>query len=471
MDKCAKFALDVPRYPQNVILCWPPESRAQQPGVMDNTPSVSGSSAFSRQPRVRVSSPADVLAVVPHLLGFHPARSLVVMGVGRPRARVQLAFRYDLPDPPDAVHAADIAEHAAGVLRQRRLSTVIGVGYGPGTLVTPVADALAGAVRQSGLRLHELMRVEDGRYWSYLCENPACCPADGVPFDVQANPAAAAMTVAGLVAYPDRAALARTLASVTGAAARSMEQATSRARERAAALIAQASGPVAGRPERLLVDAGRRAVQEAIATYRAGGRALADEPVAWLTVVLAHLAVRDDAWSRMDPGFRDAHLRLWTDVVRRATPACLAAPASLLALHRLAVRRGSAGQHRDRPGAGRRPGIFAGPIAARHHGRGRAALGGAGPDDARAGGGQLRPGGLRVLGRARRPGTSQAGPQSRPETAVAVVRYGRERNGSWAGFNGRGYRAVNFPPPFAGVGRELAHMSLLRSSSSRPGRP
>jgi hypothetical protein len=298
---------------------------------MDNTPSVSGSSAFSRQPRVRVSSPADVLAVVPHLLGFHPGKSLVVMGVGRPRARVQLAFRYDLPDPPDAVHAADIAEHAAEVLRHRRLSSVIGVGYGPGALVTPVADALAAALRQAGLRLHELMRVEDGRYWSYLCENPECCPAEGVPFDVRAHPAAAAMTVAGLVAYPDRAALASTLAPVTGAAALSMEHATLRARERAAELSAQASGPGAGQPARLLVDAGRRAVQEAISTYRAGGRLLADEPVAWLTVVLAYLAVRDDAWARMDPGYRSAHLRLWTDVVRRATPAYLPAPASLLA--------------------------------------------------------------------------------------------------------------------------------------------
>ena len=79
------------------------------------------------------------------------------------------------------------------------------------------------------------------------------------------------------------------------------------------------------------MDEGRRAVQEAIATYRAGGRPLADESVAWITVVLAHLAVRDDAWSRMDPGFRTAHLRLWTDIVRRATPAYLPAPASLLA--------------------------------------------------------------------------------------------------------------------------------------------
>jgi hypothetical protein len=298
---------------------------------MDNTPSVSGSSAFSRQPRVRVSSPADVLAVVPHLLGFHPGKSLVVMGVGRPRARVQLAFRYDLPDPPDAVHAADIAEHAAEVLRHRRISTVIGVGYGPGALVTPVADALAAALRQAGLRLHELMRVENGRYWSYLCQNPECCPAAGVPFDIRANPAAAAMTVAGLVAYPDRAALAGTVAPVTGAAARSMEQATRRARERAADLIAQASAPGTGRPARLLVDEGRRAVREAIDTYRAGGRLLADEPVAWLTVVLAHLPVRDDAWARMEAEYRAAHLRLWTDVVRRAAPAYLPAPASLLA--------------------------------------------------------------------------------------------------------------------------------------------
>ena len=301
---------------------------------MNTTPSVSGSSAFSRHPRIRVSSPADVLAVVPHLIGFHPAKSLVVMGVGRPRARVQLAFRYDLPDPPDAVHAADIAEHAAEVLRHRRLSTVIGVGYGPGALVTPVADALGAALRQAGLRLHELMRVEDGRYWSYLCQNPQCCPADGVPFDVRASPAAAAMTVAGLVAYPDRAALARTLDPVTGAAARSMDQATSRARERAAGLLAPTSsspGPGGKGRTRLLVEEGRRAVREAISTYRAGGRLLDDDVVAWLTVVLSHLAVRDDAWARMDPGHRAAHLRLWTDVARRAAPAYLPAPASLLA--------------------------------------------------------------------------------------------------------------------------------------------
>jgi hypothetical protein len=245
--------------------------------------------------------------------------------------RIELAFRYDLPDPPGTAVTAEIARHAVAVLDQRRLHTVIGIGYGPGALVTPMADALAAAVRQGGLRLHELMRVEDGRYWSYICANPDCCPPDGVRFDVQASPAAAAMTVAGLVAYPDRAALAGTLAPVTGPAARAMQRATTAARARAAKLVSQGSQGGLEPATTLLAEAGRRAVRDFIASYRGGRPITAAEPVAWLSVTLAHLPVRDDAWARMDPQYRDAHLRMWSDVVRRARPAYLAAPASLLA--------------------------------------------------------------------------------------------------------------------------------------------
>lgn len=299
---------------------------------MNTTPFAPGPGhEFSQPPRVRVSSPGDILAVVPHLLGFHPARSLVVVGAGRPPQRIELAFRYDLPDPPDAAATAELAGHAVAVLAQRRLHTVIGIGYGPGALVTPVADALAAAVRERGLRLHELMRVEDGRYWSYICANPDCCPPGGVRFDVQASPAAAAMTVAGLVAYPDRAALAGTLAPVTGAAARAMQRATTQARARAARLAGLGRRGGLDPETRLLAEAGRKAVCDFIASYRAGQPITAADPVAWLSVTLAHLPVRDDAWARMDPGHRDAHVRLWSDVVRRARPAYLAAPASLLA--------------------------------------------------------------------------------------------------------------------------------------------
>src|SRR5215510_11531157 len=282
-------------------------------------------------PRVRVSGPADMLAVVPHLLGFHPQLSFVVIGASGPRQRVEIGFRYDLPDPPGAEAAAEIADHAVAVLAQRGASTVIGIGYGPGRLVTPVADAFAAAARQHRMDLRELLRVEDGRYWSYLCASAACCPADGTAFDYQSHPAAAAMTVAGLAAYPDRDAVAATLAPLTGAAARSMDQAIDRACVKAQALVdrAQRKGP--GNPLRLVISQGRRAVREAIGVYRGGGRITDEDTFAWLAVSLVHLAVRDDAWARMVPEHRQAHLALWADIVRRADGPWLTAPASLLA--------------------------------------------------------------------------------------------------------------------------------------------
>jgi hypothetical protein len=322
------------------------------------------------QPRVRLSSPADVLALVPHLLGFHPARSLVVIGAGGPRGRVRFGCRYDLPDPPDAAHAAAIAQHAAGVLTRERLSTVIAVGYGPGRLVTPLADVLVPVLRERGLTLRELLRAEDGRYWSYLCAEPACCPPDGVPYDPGSHPVAAAMTVAGLPAYPDRETLARSLDPVTGKAAELMRAAVSRAYDRAGALVAQAAqagqadvrrdrpgadpgrraadpgrraadpgrraggargaDPQQGGALRLVVAEGKRVVREVIAACRAGS-AITDDQLAWLAVTLTDLRVRDDAWARMEPEHAAAHLRLWTDLVRRVEPALVPAPAALLA--------------------------------------------------------------------------------------------------------------------------------------------
>jgi hypothetical protein len=130
---------------------------------------------------VRVDSPAGVLAIVPHLLGFRPARSFVVIGLAPPAARVKLGFRYDLPDPPDAAEAGAIVAHAIAILARQRITMVILVGYGPGSLVTPVADAFRAAAGKANLTLREVLRAENDRYWSYLCsERPAArrteCP-------------------------------------------------------------------------------------------------------------------------------------------------------------------------------------------------------------------------------------------------------------------------------------------------------
>jgi Domain of unknown function (DUF4192) len=279
--------------------------------------------------RIRVGSVAGFLAIVPHLLGFHPDRSLVVVGLDARRGRVVLAFRYDLPDPPDASGSNDIADHAAAVLVKRRIKTAIVAGYGPGRLVTPVAGQTRTALAGAGIGLRDVLRVEDGRYWSYVCQDPRCCPAEGVPFEGAGHPAAAALDAAGMTARPDRASLAASLAPVDGPVAESMARATERALHRTEELAASAAGAREGL--RLVVDAGRAAVREAIGIYRGGGRITDHDWLAWLAVTLPDLRVRDDAWARMEPGFRTQHQLLWTDLVRHAAQRYVPAPASLLA--------------------------------------------------------------------------------------------------------------------------------------------
>jgi Domain of unknown function (DUF4192) len=283
-------------------------------------------------PIVKVDSPTVLLTVIPHLLGFVPQASLVVLGTEPPNDRVKVTLRYDLPDPPGAGIAADIAEHAVGVLGSQRLAAMMAVGYGPETLVDPVAAALRDAARKAGIELRDVLRVEDRRYWSYRCADETCCPVAGTPFDPGAHSAAAAMASAGNGVLADRAAVAARVAPLGGIAAQSMRQATRRAEQHASQLLAKVRKSARiGAVRQMIAVEGLNAVGAMIATYRAGGKYTTDYQIAWITVALRDLRVRDDAWARMDPAYLDAHRRLWIDMTRRAQPGYVAAPAALLA--------------------------------------------------------------------------------------------------------------------------------------------
>ena len=294
---------------------------------------------------LRAGSPAELLAIIPHLLGFVPESSLVLIGTEPRRSRVKVTLRYDLPDPPDADLAADIAAHAVGVITAQGLTATVAVGYGPEPLVNPVAGALRDAMRKAGIGLEDFLRAEAGRYWSYVCGNEACCPAAGVPYDVNPDSAALTETAAGMEivaagtiaptgsqVLPDRAAVAARVAPLGGITAEPMRQATRRAERHVTRLLSKIrkSGRL-GAVRHLIAAEGLAAVHAMITTYRAGGTFSTDYQIAWMTVALRELRVRDDAWARMDPAYTDAHRRLWTDVTRRARPGYVAAPAALLA--------------------------------------------------------------------------------------------------------------------------------------------
>ena len=314
--------------------------------------------------RLSVRSPADMVAAVPYLLGFHPADSVVVVAVrGR---RVVFAARGDLPAP--GTDPGPAARHLAQVVARQDADAATVVGYGPAARVTGIVDAIGDALTATGLVVLDALRVTDGRWWSYLCAEPSCCPPEGTPYDPAASEVSAAAVFAGQVALPDRAALAAQVSPLDGPVRLAMRRATARARLRLAALTGSpsassagsqvggapadgsgpggqspvpadgpgsdgelpvpADGPASGAAPRAVRTAGTAAVRAAFRRQRRGER-LDDDEVAWLSVLLVHVAVRDHAWSRTDG--RDEDISLWTDVLRRAEPDLIAAPGCLLA--------------------------------------------------------------------------------------------------------------------------------------------
>jgi len=264
-------------------------------------------------------SVGDLLAVVPYLLGFHPTDSAVVLGV-RDR-KIIFQVRGDLPEPADVPGFAGY--YADLVARQRAAGAVV-LGYGDGPSTTPTVRALGAALDERGVPILDAVRVADGRYWSYLCEDPACCPPEGRRYDAETSPLAVAAIVEGGVALPSREALERRLAPVDGPARAAMDAATSRANDRLSALVERAPRDLG----RALLRVGSAAVDAAVACQRSGGR-LTDDEVAWLAVALLYLPVRDYAWESVG-GDLGVHVGLWTDVVRRCDQDLVTAPATLL---------------------------------------------------------------------------------------------------------------------------------------------
>jgi len=272
-------------------------------------------------------TPQDVLAATPYLLGFHPEDSIVLFGCRGTRLVFQL--RGDLPPPEDV---AGMALGLAEVLRARKVTDMLAIGYGPDSAVTPIVTAIQREMKSRRIAVRELLRADGGRFWSYLCHNPLCCPPDGTPFDIATTALAASATLAGRVVLANREAVVRALDPPVGLALAAMRVATDRAGVRLCGLLER------GDARTLLDEAGTAAIRAGLAGYGDGGPGrIDDEDIAWLSLLLQTLSVRDLAWERIDAdGERHwpTHERLWSAVLTRCEPS-LAAPAGVLLAYTL----------------------------------------------------------------------------------------------------------------------------------------
>jgi hypothetical protein len=281
------------------------------------------------RPVVRLTSPGEIAGAVPHLCGFLPRESIVLVSLRGARARVGLTLRFDLP-PPAAEQA--LAAEAAQRLRADGAGGAVAVVYtdqdGDVLPRRGLVESWRARCREAGIDVHDALLVRAGAWVSYLCSDARCCPPEGTPLTRAASSAAlglvaAQQAVEGRAVLPSREELAASIAGPQLLAAQAAVQ----------ALTAAEGAFARDRAER-----GRRAADAAaLDRWRAAVRRFADpraqlsgDDAAALAVALQDVLVRDQVvtWAL---GESSGLLGLLLELVRRTPPPFDAPVCTLLA--------------------------------------------------------------------------------------------------------------------------------------------
>lgn len=272
--------------------------------------------------RLSVADPAELATVIPHMLGFHPQESLVLVGTRGPRRRLGMTLRMDLVAPADE---PALARQLAQQIKRSGADQALAVVFtgSPGTPPNLPRRSLIDRVRPR-LPLIDAVLVRGDRWWSYLCTDPTCCPLEGRPVDpnsAQATRIRAAFATVGASVLPSREAVVETLAPESGPRAAAAADAVDAALEwrRSAGAVAAGQWARAELARQVAHYADPRvrvppelAVRIAVALedIETRDRVLAD----WVTAVGNPRRTLDEAADASDPA--DAWRRLLLDLVR-----------------------------------------------------------------------------------------------------------------------------------------------------------
>ncbi|MFJ5807951.1 DUF4192 domain-containing protein [Streptomyces sp. NPDC093093] len=203
-----------------------------------------GTSGPSIESQITLRSPAELADALPYMLGFHPTDSLVMVAVHGEGGRFGGRLRVGIPAAP--TEWEETARQVAETLvrgSERRGGKPDGIvvflchdprdgesGQRVMTRLRPLAQRLRVACGALDVPVLEALCLSEGRYWSYVCPDARCCPAEGNPLVMPGTSVmAAAATFAGLQVRGSLKEIEGRLTPLRGAAAREQEAALERA--------------------------------------------------------------------------------------------------------------------------------------------------------------------------------------------------------------------------------------------------
>ena len=278
---------------------------------------------------ISATGPGDLVTLIPYLLGYHPAESLVLAVLaGR---RVRMCARLDLVD---ATHPEVLRAAVANLTRSEQSAALILIAYSSDRqLSCSVLDrAMAELNGRDDAVVLEALYADGRRWWSRSC-GEGCCPADGTPYDASDSPVAAEAVFAGLCVASGREAIAASVAGPPSADWPGLRVRLTELEEASASAALSRSDPSDTRLGELSVSKRQRLMQQLVQTATRP-EVVGDQPDEDTALLLALLtrdvAVRDAAWALISPLDAEAHIALWSRVVSRCVPELAGGPLCLL---------------------------------------------------------------------------------------------------------------------------------------------
>ena len=271
-----------------------------------------------------LTSPHDLLAAIPFLIGYHPENSLVLVALKDDA--VGMAMRVDMP--------TDIAPESYDLLashfqREAAEAALLVAYVDTETDPEPVLINTSAALLRAGISIKESLVVSDGRYRSMLCHDSECCPPLGSPIpDIDSSRIAAEHVIAGHpMPYANVSGLVQSIAALPSAREESWQREV------------QAFW-VEGDSENLLdlQRDGATALIDLAGEYTQGRGAEDRELAARVIGRLSDIQVRDFALGSHNDETADAYWQMWRDLLLIAPRGFVAPIASIFAA--LAYERG-----------------------------------------------------------------------------------------------------------------------------------
>ena len=133
---------------------------------------------------IQIDGPANLLATVPFLLGFHPEKSLVIVAVKGQHDQVVVSMTLDLPDKIKDLDAKFMS-NLKDTLKRSGADGLVAMFYveaKPHRLQS-ISELLMKEI-STEFHVRDILWVCDGNWASYLCSDESCCPKEGRKLEI-----------------------------------------------------------------------------------------------------------------------------------------------------------------------------------------------------------------------------------------------------------------------------------------------